>query len=138
MSRNRIRVVAALLKNNQGQVLVQQRGAQRTLPLLWEFPGGKIEPGESEEEALRRECQEELGVEVEVGSFLDRNIHQYIHQEVELLLYECHLKRGEPSALHDQALAYVPIEKLSALAFCEADVPFIGRLLKQAPITRGT
>jgi 8-oxo-dGTP diphosphatase len=121
----RIRVVAALVKR-QGAILVQQRGPKGARALLWEFPGGKVEAGESDEEALSRECREEMAVEVRVGRKVAQVRHAYADLEVDLILYMGEiLGGGEPQALHAHALRWVEAEKLAGLPFCEADVPFL-------------
>jgi 8-oxo-dGTP diphosphatase len=121
----RIRVVAALVKR-RGRILVQQRGPKGARALLWEFPGGKVEPGESDEAALARECREEMGVAVEVGRKVAQVRHAYADLEVDLILYGSEiLEGGEPKALHAHALRWIEAEKLLELPFCEADVPFL-------------
>jgi len=120
----RIRVVAALVKR-AGTILVQQRGPKGARALLWEFPGGKVEPGETDEAALARECKEEMGVDIEVGRCVAEVHHAYADLEVDLVLYAGELVKGEPRALHAHALRWVEAAGLSGLAFCEADVPFL-------------
>lgn len=127
MTARRVRVVAALIRRG-GAVLVQQRPPGSSRGLLWEFPGGKVEPGETDAQALARECREELGVEVEVGAVAAQNLHAYDDLEVELALYECRLVSGEPKALGAHALRFQPAAALGELDFCEADRPFLSRL----------
>jgi len=128
VSLKRVRVVAALFRRGADEVLVQQRGPGGARGLLWEFPGGKVEPGESEPEALTRECREEMGVEVEVGGRLDEVSHAYPDLEVELALYSARIARGNPEALHAHQLRWAKGSELSSLPFCEADGPFIRAL----------
>ncbi len=124
MSLQRVRVVAALLCRGDA-VLVQQRRPGGPRGLLWEFPGGKVEQGETDAQALERECREELAVEIEVGPLAAQNLHRYPDLEVELVLYECRLRAGEPQALHAHALRFQATALLSELPFCEADRPFL-------------
>ncbi|MBI5546336.1 MAG: (deoxy)nucleoside triphosphate pyrophosphohydrolase [Deltaproteobacteria bacterium] len=125
----RVRVVAALLRRDgSGEVLVQQRGPQGARALLWEFPGGKVEPGESDVSALARECREEMDVAVEVIRQVDEVRHVYSDLEVELVLLAGRIVEGEPRALHAQQLQWVAVDRLGDLAFCEADKPFIEAL----------
>src|SRR5947207_8684562 len=88
-----IRVVAAVI-DRDGRYLITQRRPNAVLPMLWEFPGGKVEAGETDNEALRRELLERLGVESEVGEWISETVWDYEHYRVELTLYECRV-RGE-------------------------------------------
>ena len=126
-----MRVVAALIADRQDQkrLLVQQRLATKSRANLWEFPGGKVEPGESDAAALRRECQEELGVVLLVGEKLWSTVHAYTDLTVELVLYRGTIISGEPKPLGAQALRYCTPEQMRGLPFCEADLPLIEALL---------
>lgn len=130
----RVRVVAALIDEPgvPGRFLAQQRLPAGSRGLLWEFPGGKVEPGESEPAALTRECQEELDVAVEVGRLLWRGEHTYPDLHVELALYRARLVSGEPRPLGAQALRYLTPTEMQALAFCEADLPLLEELANGA------
>jgi len=131
----RVRVVAALVRRG-GAVLVQQRRSGGPRGLLWAFPGGKVEPGETDAQALSRECREELAIEVEVGAQAARSVHAYPDLEVELVLYECRVVAGEPRALGAHALRFQPAAELADLPFCEADLPFLHRLARQPAQSR--
>ncbi|HLT28917.1 MAG TPA: NUDIX domain-containing protein [Myxococcaceae bacterium] len=96
---------------------------------LWEFPGGKVEPGEAEEAALERELREELDVPVSVGARLWEGTHAYPDLEVELVLYAARLLGGTPRAVTAQELAWCTFEEMQARPFCEADVPLIAGLV---------
>jgi len=87
MSKRTVRVVAALV-SAEGRYLVTQRRATAVLPNMWEFPGGRVEPGESDAAALAREIDERLGVQVEVGQMISFVSHPYEHYTVDLYLYE--------------------------------------------------
>ncbi|HXX32211.1 MAG TPA: (deoxy)nucleoside triphosphate pyrophosphohydrolase [Myxococcaceae bacterium] len=124
-----VRVVAALITTEDGRrVLVQRRPAGKTRGLLWEFPGGKVEPGESDAEALRRECREELGVELAVGAERFRARHAYPDLEVDLHVYAAAVVSGQPRAREDHLLRFVPLAELRELPFCEADGPLVDEL----------
>jgi 8-oxo-dGTP diphosphatase len=114
-------VAAALIRD--GRVLA----AHRRSPSGWEFPGGKVEPGESETAALVRECREELGVDVEVGAFVGSSA---ISAGVELRLYLARVAAGEPTALadHDE-LRWVAPSELGALEWLPADRPLLTPLI---------
>jgi 8-oxo-dGTP diphosphatase len=124
----RIRVVAAVVRRAADVLATLRRpGAERGGQ--WEFPGGKVEPGESEPEALRREILEELGCPIDVGPLILRHRHQYPDLEVELAFYACALPAGAvPEALGVAALEWVPGEKLASYDFCEADRPVLAAL----------
>ncbi len=125
-----VRVVAALIPKpgERSRFLVQQRLPRGSRALLWEFPGGKVEPGESEPEALARECQEELDVRLQVGRQLWAGRHEYVDLVVELVLYAARLESGEPKPLGANALAFLTPQEMRALPFCEADIPLLEEL----------
>ena len=89
-----IRVVAAVIEDG-GKYLITQRRPAAALPLLWEFPGGKVEEGESDAQALEREIMHRLGVEVKTGELISYVTHPYEHYSVELYLYACKILAGE-------------------------------------------
>jgi 8-oxo-dGTP diphosphatase len=117
----RIRVVAAVVRRGQA-VLVTRRPDRPGAPGQWEFPGGKVEAGEAEPEALRREIQEELGCALEVGPLLLRHEHRYPALEVELAFYAARFPSGaEPRALGVAELAWAAPGTLEERDFLEAD-----------------
>ncbi|WP_164020111.1 (deoxy)nucleoside triphosphate pyrophosphohydrolase [Pyxidicoccus trucidator] len=126
-----VRVVAALIPSREDaeRFLVQQRLPGGSRALLWEFPGGKVEPGETDEAALARECREELDVELSVGRRLWENRHTYPDLTVELVLYAARLVTGEPKALGAHQLAFQTPAEMQALPFCEADIPLLNDLV---------
>lgn len=130
----RIHVVAALIPDpkDASRYLVQQRLPDKSRANLWEFPGGKVEPGESQAAALRRECHEELAVELSVGRKLWATVHAYPELEVELELYAATILRGEPRALGAQALRFCTPAEMKGLPFCEADLPLLDVLARGA------
>ena len=125
-------VVAAALVDAEGQVLLQQRPEGRSMAGLWEFPGGKVEPGESAEAALVRELAEELGIAVEAdslspGAFASADIGA---RPLLLLLYLCREWSGDPRPLHASALQWVRPREMTALPMPPADLPLIPILEK--------
>ena len=124
----RVRVVAAVIRRG-GEILISRRRAEAERGGQWEFPGGKVEPGESEPEALRREILEELGCEVEVGRLLVRHAHRYPDLEVELAFLACRLAPGAvPAPLGVAALEWARAGTLAGYDFCEADRPVLGAI----------
>jgi 8-oxo-dGTP diphosphatase len=118
-------VVAAVIRGPAG-ILVSRRFAEAERGGQWEFPGGKVEPGEDEPAALRREIREELGCELEVGGLLARHRHRYPDLVVELAFYDCRLQgAAEPRPLGVAALAWARPGTLASYDFCEADLPVL-------------
>jgi 8-oxo-dGTP diphosphatase len=129
----RARVVAAVVRRD-GRILVTRRPARGSRAGQWEFPGGKVEPGESEPAALEREIREELGCGVEVGPLVLRHRHAYPDLEVELAFYECRLEAGaEPRCLGVAALEWAPAGTLSGYDFLEADRAVLDAIERGSP-----
>lgn len=126
----KLRVVAALIESPEGsgKYLVQQRLPNKARPLLWEFPGGKVEPGETDSEALVREGLEELGVELRVESCFGTHEYAYPETTVELVLYHARIKGGTPKPLMAQSLEFLTPEEMLQKEFCPADVPALQKL----------
>jgi 8-oxo-dGTP diphosphatase len=123
-----VRVVAAVVCR-AGTVLITRRKADAERGGLWEFPGGKVEPGESEPEALRREIREELACGVQVGALILRHAHRYPDRAVELAFYQCTIEGGDdPRPLGVAEVAWAPAGTLASFPFCEADVAVLGAL----------
>lgn len=122
-------VVAALLERD-GRYLITQRRPDARLPLLWEFPGGRVEPGESDAEALGRELRERLGCEVEVGDLVLHVTHHYDGYCVELWVHRCTLLRGEPVPLKVHDVRWVDLDDLGSYPFPCADQETVDALLE--------
>jgi 8-oxo-dGTP diphosphatase len=123
-------VVAAALVDGEGRVLLQQRPQGRSMPGLWEFPGGKAEEGELPEAALARELAEELGIEMETAAltpacFASAAVER---RHMILLLYVCRAWRGEPRPLHATALCWRRPAEMRGLAMPPADLPLVDLL----------
>jgi 8-oxo-dGTP diphosphatase len=123
-------VVAAVIETDE-RFLVTRRQPGVHLAGLWEFPGGKIDNDEPHAAALRRELEEELDVEVEVGECVYRTVHAYADRTVELHFYRCVL-RGEPRPLLGQEMRWVPRSELASLGFPPADAELIEMLTRSA------
>ena len=130
-----MRVVAAALYDRAGQVLIAQRPPGKELAGRWEFPGGKIAPGESERAALARELREELGIEVAAARPCMRLTHAYPERDVELSLWIVEDFRGTPRALDGQRLKWVAPARLAHEDILEADRPFVAALQSLAAPT---
>jgi len=123
-----IRVVAAVIAQD-GCYLVTQRRPTAVLPLLWEFPGGKVEPGETDLEALKREIKHRVGVDVEPGAQISTDSHSYEHYTLELHLYDCRITKGEPKAENVHQFRWVESADFDELAFTPADEISMSKLL---------
>jgi 8-oxo-dGTP diphosphatase len=132
MPRDRKLVVAGLIVRD-GVVLITQRRADQALPLQWEFPGGKVEPGEAPTTALARELREEIGVTVEVGRVWDVLFHAYDAFDLVMLVYACRLVEGEPRAVEVADLAWVACAELPRWDILPADRPLVDRLVSEGP-----
>ncbi len=124
-------VVAGLCKNAAGQIFLSQRRADQAMPLLWEFPGGKVEPGELPEEALRRELFEELGVQASIGPIFEVVGHRYPEFDLLMLVYSCSFDR-EPQAKEVAQVRWVAPADLLSLPILPADAPLVARLAAAA------
>ena len=125
-----VEVVAGLITDARGRILLARRTEGRDLAGLWEFPGGKVEAGESPEAALIRELREELGIDAEVGAPLIAVPQQYPHKRLRLDVRHIARWRGELRGHEGQALAWVPRERLPAYPMPPADVPVVAALLQ--------
>lgn len=130
-TRPRKLVVAALVRASDGRVLLTQRRADQPMPLLWELPGGKVEPGEAPVDALAREITEELGCAARVGRIDDVVFHAYSDFDLYMLVYRCELL-GEPRAVEVAQLAWVPPAELTRYEVLPADVALVQRLAREA------
>lgn len=123
-----IYVVGAILIRD-GKVLCAQRGGEKTLPYLWEFPGGKIEEGETPQQALKRELIEELEIEVEVeDAVFDRVTYEYDFGIVHLSTIISYLRKGEPKLTEHVAIQWLKPEDIKRLAWAPADVPTVDKI----------
>jgi 8-oxo-dGTP diphosphatase len=125
-----VEVVAGAITDARGRILLARRTAGRDLAGLWEFPGGKREPGESPEAALVRELREELGIAVDIGAPLIAVPQQYPHKRLRLDVRRISAWQGTPRGLDGQALAWVPPPKLASYAMPPADRPVVAALLQ--------
>lgn len=126
-----IKVVAAIIENENNEILCALRSPEMTLPNQWEFPGGKVEQGESLFEAIEREIKEELSCTVEAAHEFDENTHEYEKIIVNLIGIKCKLVEGTPVAREHSKLVYLKKENLNSLVWAPADVPIVENLIKK-------
>lgn len=120
-----IEVVCAVLEDGNGRFLACQRPFGKHLGGLWEFPGGKIDPGESAEAALVREISEELAIEIEVGRALQAIVCNYGVKQIRLHPFRCRIVRGEPHPVEHERIVWCAAEEFDALEWAEADLPIL-------------
>ncbi|WP_284140506.1 (deoxy)nucleoside triphosphate pyrophosphohydrolase [Virgibacillus sp. LDC-1] len=127
MEKKNIHVVGAvIIKDNK--VLCAQRGQTKTLAYKWEFPGGKIEQGETPKEALKREIVEEMKCNIEVGNQVDHTVYEYDFGIVHLTTYYCTLLEGEPVLTEHISIKWLPKQDLQMLDWAPADIPAVEKL----------
>ena len=125
-----IHVTCAIIERD-GLVLATRRSAAMSMPLKWEFPGGKIDPGESPEACLRREIHEELNIHVSVGRNLPVSTYHYPAFTISLYPFICAIEAGDIVLHEHAAIAWLSPEKLHTLEWAEADVPVLASYLAQ-------
>jgi A/G-specific adenine glycosylase len=125
------KIGVAVIWNDQQQILIDRRRQEGLLGGLWEFPGGKIEPGETVEECIRREIQEELGIEIAVGDRLITVDHAYTHFRVTLNVHHCRHLSGEPQPLECDEVRWVTLNDLDQYPFPKANLKIIEALKKR-------
>jgi A/G-specific adenine glycosylase len=125
----------AAIWNDRGEILIDQRKEDGLLGGLWEFPGGKVEPGETVEACIHREIREELGIEIEVGKSLITVDHTYSHFRVSLHVYHCRHLEGDPQPLECEQVRWVRLEELDGFPFPKANVKIIEALKGQQNVT---
>ena len=122
-------VVAALIVKD-GKLLVCRRPEGKSCALLWEFVGGKVERGETKQQALQRECKEELGITVAVGKQYYHTVHNYDDATVDLTLFMAEITCGVPQLLEHAELRWVTAEETEKMEFCPADAPILQQIRK--------
>lgn len=124
------KVVAALIWDGD-RFMICQRPAHKARGLLWEFVGGKVEPGETMEAALIRECREELAVELTVGALFMQVVHTYPDITVELSLFHASICSGEPQKLEHVDIQWITPVQIPDYDFCPADTEILNRIMKE-------
>ena len=131
MERKATEAVAALIWDGD-KFLICQRPAHKARGLLWEFVGGKVEPGETKEQALIRECQEELAVTLAVNDVFMEVDHQYPDLHVHLTLFNASILDGTPQMLEHNDIRWITTQEIQRYEFCPADVEILRRLQAQS------
>lgn len=125
-----MRVVGAIIINEDDQVLCALRSPEMSLPNYWEFPGGKIEAGESVHQAIVREIKEELNCEIEALQLFNDYTHEYDHVIVNLITVTCKIINGTPTVNEHAELRWVAKDNLNSLHWAPADIPAVNLLSK--------
>ena len=120
-------VVAALIWDRD-KFMICQRPAHKARGLLWEFVGGKVEPGETKEQALIRECQKELAVTLDVGGIFMDVVHRYPDLTVHLTLFHAAIREGVPQKLEHNDIRWITVDEINLYDFCPADEGILIRL----------
>ncbi|WP_227793371.1 8-oxo-dGTP diphosphatase MutT [Paenibacillus guangzhouensis] len=126
-----IDVGAAIIENEAGEILIARRKPGKSQAGLWEFPGGKIESGESIVACIRRELMEELQIDVDIGSYFGTHEHQYETANIRLIAYKVSYLQGEIRLIDHDAYCWVRREVLHTIAFAPADVQFVQMLQEE-------
>ena len=125
-----VEVVAALIWDKD-KFLICQRPVHKARSLLWEFVGGKVEPGETKEQALIRECQEELAITLSVGDVFMDVVHKYPDITVHLTLFNATISKGIPQKLEHNDIKWITVEEIDQFDFCPADTEILVQLKQQ-------
>lgn len=125
-----IDVVAAIIKNNENKILIAQRNFKKSQGGLWEFPGGKIEKGETREEALIREIKEELNMDIICDSYFGEKKYNYPDKTIRLIALNCTMISKSYEVLEHEQIEWVDIEDFSKYVFAAADIYFADKLLR--------
>ena len=122
-----LEVVAALIWDKD-KFMICQRPAHKARGLLWEFVGGKVEQGETKEQALVRECQEELAVILSVGDVFMEVVHEYPYITVHLTLFNATIAEGVPQKLEHNDISWISVSEIDNYNFCPADIKILDRI----------
>ncbi len=129
--KKKVKVVGAIIENQENEILCALRSPQMSLPNMWEFPGGKIESGESFEDAIEREIMEELDCKVKALGVFHNNTHEYDNIIVNLICIKCRIVEGFPSSNEHSKIIWLKRENLESLKWAPADIPAVNDLIKE-------
>lgn len=126
-----IDVVAAIIKNNEGKILIAQRNLKKSQGGLWEFPGGKIEHDETKEEAIIREIKEELNMDIKCDGYFDDKIYEYPDKIIRLIALNCTMLKDSYEILEHEQVKWIKIEDFKNYEFAPADMYFVEKIIKK-------
>lgn len=129
--KKKLKVVAAIIENEYNEVLCALRSPQMTLPNMWEFPGGKVESGESLNDAIEREIMEELDCKIKALDVFHDNTHEYENVIVNLICIRCNIVEGLPTSNEHSELIWFRRENLESLRWAPADIPAVDKLISE-------
>ena len=125
-----IDVVAAVIQNEEGKILIAQRNLKKSQGGLWEFPGGKIEPNETKEEAIIREIKEEMDIDIEKKKFIDQKVFNYPDKDINLIAIECKQIKGDIKLNEHEDIKWVNKNELRNFNFAPADEFIVQTILR--------
>ena len=125
-----IEVVAALIRDND-RFMICQRPAHKARGLLWEFVGGKVEPGETKQQALIRECREELAVTVSVGDVFTQVVHVYPDLTINLTVFNAAVSEGTPQKIEHNDIKWITVSEIPNYDFCPADKELLEKIMSE-------
>ncbi|MCM8710279.1 (deoxy)nucleoside triphosphate pyrophosphohydrolase [Clostridium sp. SYSU_GA19001] len=129
--KKRIKVVGAIIQNENNEVLCALRSPNMSIPNMWEFPGGKVEEGEELSEAVVREIKEELNCDVECLDVFNDNTHEYDNFIVNLITIKCRIIKGTPISSEHSKLIWLRKDCLESLVWAPADIPAVRQLVNE-------
>lgn len=125
------KVGVAVIRNKEGKILIDKRLSTDSLGGFWEFPGGKIENGETVVDCIKREVKEELDIDIKVGEHLITINHIYSEDKIVLIVHVCEILQGEPKTIECQEIRWVNMSDLSSFQFPEANINIINALINR-------
>ena len=123
-----VNVVAGIIKNEEGKILITQRNFKKAQGGLWEFPGGKIEPNETKEDAIVREIKEELDIDIQVENYISEKVFNYPEKDINLIALECKKINGDVKLLEHEDYRWIDNSELGNFEFAPADLFIVEKL----------